>query len=61
LCVGQSFRLMLGTTTPPPALMVRLNLEWLWRIMLEPRRMLRRYGPSAIGFLRAASADLKRR
>ncbi|GAA0666960.1 N-acetylglucosaminyldiphosphoundecaprenol N-acetyl-beta-D-mannosaminyltransferase [Sphingomonas insulae] len=61
LCVGQSFRLMLGTTTPPPALMVRLNLEWLWRIMLEPRRMLRRYGPSTIGFLRAARADLTRR
>lgn len=39
--------------------MVRLNLEWLWRIVLEPRRMLQRYGPSTIGFLRAAVADLR--
>ena len=60
LCVGQSFRLILGTTAPPPALMVRLNLEWLWRIVLEPRRMLRRYGPSAVGFVRAMVADLRR-
>ena len=60
LCVGQSFRLILGTTAPPPALMVRLNLEWLWRIVLEPRRMLRRYGPSAIGFVAAMVTDLRR-
>lgn len=60
LCVGQSFRLLLGSTPPPPELMVRLNLEWLWRVMLEPRRMLQRYGPSALGFLRAAMSDLRR-
>lgn len=59
LCVGQSFRLLLGMNAPPPDLMVRLNLEWLWRIVLEPRRMLQRYGPSTIGFLRAAVADLR--
>ena len=59
LCVGQSFRLLLGTTRPPPAVMVRLNLEWLWRIALEPRRMLARYGPSGVGFLRAALSDLR--
>lgn len=61
LCVGQSFRLMLGTTKSPPTLMVRLNLEWLWRIMLEPKRMLRRYVPSALGFIRAMAADMRRR
>lgn len=61
LCVGQSFRLVLGTTAAPPALMVRLNLEWLWRIVLEPRRMLRRYVPSSWGFARAALADLRRK
>lgn len=61
LCVGQSFRLMLGTTAPPPALMVRLHLEWLWRILLEPKRMLRRYVPSTVGFGKAMFADLRRR
>lgn len=60
LCVGQSFRLILGTNAPPPAVMVRLNLEWLWRILHEPRRMLARYGPSGVGFLRAAVNDLRR-
>ncbi len=61
LCVGQSFRLMLGATAPPPALMVKLNLEWLWRILLEPKRMLRRYVPSAVGFGKAVFSDLWRR
>lgn len=60
LCVGQSFRLLVGTTAPPPAIMVRLNLEWFWRILLEPRRMLQRYGPSSIGFLSAVLSDLRR-
>lgn len=59
LCVGQSFRLLIGTTTSPPAIFVRLNLEWLWRLTLEPGRMLRRYVPSAIGFIRSALEDLR--
>lgn len=58
LCVGQSFRLLIGATTPPPELAVRLNLEWAWRLGLEPRRMLRRYVPSAIGFLLSALGDV---
>ncbi len=58
LCVGQSMRLLIGKTRPPPALIVRLNLEWLWRLVLEPGRMLRRYVPSAIGFVHAALSDL---
>jgi N-acetylglucosaminyldiphosphoundecaprenol N-acetyl-beta-D-mannosaminyltransferase len=58
LCVGQSFRLLIGTTTPPPAIFVALNLEWLWRLTLEPGRMLRRYVPSAIGFIRSALEDI---
>lgn len=60
LCVGQSFRLMFGMVAPPPALMVRLNLEWFWRLLLEPRRMARRYGPSALGFLAAVAKDARR-
>ena len=43
LCVGQSVRLTLGLNRPPPALVEKLNLEWLWRIMLEPKRMTKRY------------------
>ena len=58
LCVGQSFRLLIGSTTMPPAFFVKFNLEWLWRLALEPGRMLRRYVPSAIGFIRAALDDM---
>jgi N-acetylglucosaminyldiphosphoundecaprenol N-acetyl-beta-D-mannosaminyltransferase len=61
LCVGQSFKLVLGMTVPPPALMVSLNLEWLWRIVLEPRRMLKRYGPSSLGFLASVLADVHKK
>lgn len=61
LCVGQSFKILLGQTAPPPALLVRLNLEWFWRIILEPKRMLRRYGPSSVGFVAAVLKDLRRK
>ncbi|MES3152080.1 WecB/TagA/CpsF family glycosyltransferase [Sphingomonas faeni] len=61
LCVGQSFKIVLGITAMPPALMVKLNLEWLWRIMLEPKRMIARYGPSSVGFLASVLTDLRRR
>lgn len=59
LCVGQSFRLLVGLTVPPPSLAVKLHLEWAWRLMLEPGRMARRYGPAMIGFLQAALGDLR--
>jgi len=59
LCVGQSFRLLIGLNTPPPALVVRLNLEWLWRIAMEPGRMIRRYGPAMLGFLHSVAGDLR--
>jgi N-acetylglucosaminyldiphosphoundecaprenol N-acetyl-beta-D-mannosaminyltransferase len=59
LCVGQSFRLLVGMNTPPPAIIVRLNLEWLWRIAMEPGRMIRRYVPSMIGFLHSVAGDLR--
>ncbi len=59
LCVGQSFRLLIGLNTPPPAFVVRLNLEWLWRIAMEPGRMMRRYGPALLGFLHSVAGDLR--
>ncbi len=58
LCIGQAVKIALGLTTPPPDLWKRLNLEWAWRIVLEPRRMARRYGRSVLGFAAAVAADL---
>ena len=64
LCVGQSARLVLGLNPPPPRMAEALNMEWMWRILLEPRRMLKRYVPSGLGFVAAVlqdSRDRKRR
>jgi N-acetylglucosaminyldiphosphoundecaprenol N-acetyl-beta-D-mannosaminyltransferase len=60
LCVGQSVKIVLGLVPTPPPAMVRLNLEWAWRIALEPRRMIGRYVPAASGFVRAVIRDLGR-
>lgn len=59
LCVGQAVKMALGLTPTPPGLVKALNLEWAWRIILEPRRMIGRYVFSAGGFLAAVVRDLR--
>lgn len=61
LCIGQSVKIVLGLVPTPPPIAARLNLEWAWRILLEPRRMIRRYVPAAIGFALAVGEDLRPR
>ncbi|MBX0345072.1 WecB/TagA/CpsF family glycosyltransferase [Acetobacter sp. TBRC 12305] len=61
LCIGQALLVAFGSLPAPPALVQRLNLEWLWRIVLEPRRLLKRYAVSACGFAGAVLRDLTRR
>ena len=41
--VGGSLDVLAGVTRRAPRWMQRLGLEWLYRLMLEPRRMWRRY------------------
>jgi len=41
--VGGSLDIMAGITTRAPRWMQRLGLEWLYRLILEPKRMWRRY------------------
>jgi N-acetylglucosaminyldiphosphoundecaprenol N-acetyl-beta-D-mannosaminyltransferase len=59
LCVGQSAKIVLGLSPTPPQWVESLNVEWLWRIWLEPRRLSSRYMSSAIGFLSAVLEDQK--
>lgn len=59
LCVGQAVKMALGLTPTPPGLVKALNLEWAWRIILEPRRMIGRYVFSTAGFLAAVARDLR--
>jgi N-acetylglucosaminyldiphosphoundecaprenol N-acetyl-beta-D-mannosaminyltransferase len=43
LGVGAAFDWLAGTTPKPPTWMERSGLGWLYRLMLDPRRMWRRY------------------
>jgi N-acetylglucosaminyldiphosphoundecaprenol N-acetyl-beta-D-mannosaminyltransferase len=58
LCIGQAVRVALGLVKRPPRICVALHVEWAWRILLEPRRMWRRYVYSAAGFVAAIVDDL---
>lgn len=41
--VGGSFELVGGVIKRAPLLFQKLGCEWLWRLMMEPRRLWRRY------------------
>ncbi len=43
LAVGAAFTYLSGELKEPPAFMRRHGLEWLWRLVHEPRRLWRRY------------------
>lgn len=58
LCIGQSIKIALGRTPLPPPLMQRLNLEWMWRLRLEPRRLFARYAGASFGYMIAVASDL---
>lgn len=59
LCIGQAVKMELGLTPRPPQLVIALNLEWLWRIFLEPRRLIGRYTFATLGFTLAILDDLR--
>jgi N-acetylglucosaminyldiphosphoundecaprenol N-acetyl-beta-D-mannosaminyltransferase len=41
--VGGSFELIAGMTKRAPLLMQKTGLEWFWRLVMEPRRLWKRY------------------
>ena len=43
LGIGGSFELIGGITRRAPPLLQNLGLEWLWRLVMEPRRLWKRY------------------
>jgi N-acetylglucosaminyldiphosphoundecaprenol N-acetyl-beta-D-mannosaminyltransferase len=60
--VGAAFDFHAGTKTRAPAWLQRAGLEWLHRLLSEPRRLAARYGRTNTEFLLlAASGLLKRR
>lgn len=53
LCVGASVDFLTGRQHRAPVLFQRLSLEWLHRLLSQPRRMFRRYvveGPAIFGW-----------
>lgn len=42
-CIGAVFDFYAGTVKRAPLWMIRLGLEWLYRLLKEPKRMWRRY------------------
>ena len=48
--VGGSFDVMSGTKKRAPKIFIKLNLEWLYRIMTEPKR-LKRFWNSNVKFM----------
>lgn len=58
LCIGQALRVELGITSRAPALFRIVPLEWLWRLIHEPRRLAGRYLKDAFWFPYAVVVDV---
>ena len=41
--VGGSFDVLAGVITRAPTLAQSMGLEWAWRLMMEPRKLWKRY------------------
>ena len=50
--VGGLFDYYSGTIPRAPLLMRKMGIEWVWRLMMEPRRMWKRYIIGNVQFLR---------
>jgi exopolysaccharide biosynthesis WecB/TagA/CpsF family protein len=62
LCIGASINFMTGIEKRAPRWMQRLSLEWLYRLLQDPRRLARRYlvrGPRIFTQMRRAQFVLR--
>jgi N-acetylglucosaminyldiphosphoundecaprenol N-acetyl-beta-D-mannosaminyltransferase len=50
-CIGAVFDFYAGTINRAPAWMIKIGLEWFYRLMKEPRRMWHRYLVGNIRFI----------
>ena len=61
LCVGAAVDFVAGRQRRAPQVLRRLGLEWAFRAMHEPRRLIPRYARSAPIFLRAVAHNRRER
>lgn len=60
LCVGAAMEFALGFKRRAPLWMQHAGLEWFWRLMMEPRRLWRRYIVQGSRFLGLLVRELKK-
>ncbi|MBV8805453.1 MAG: WecB/TagA/CpsF family glycosyltransferase [Sinobacteraceae bacterium] len=63
LCVGASLNFITGHEKRAPVWMQKMALEWLFRLMLNPKRLARRYlvrGPRIFAHLRRSRVVLRK-
>ena len=58
--VGGSFDVLSGTIPRAPKWMQNLNLEWLFRVMNEPKRLFKRYFVGNMTFIRRIIKERKK-
>jgi alpha-1,3-mannosyltransferase len=61
MCVGAFLDFSAGRVSRAPAAVRAMRLEWVYRMMLEPRRLAKRYLGGAIPFLAAVLMEKFRR
>jgi N-acetylglucosaminyldiphosphoundecaprenol N-acetyl-beta-D-mannosaminyltransferase len=59
LLIGGAFDMYVGRTRRAPEWMQRVGAEWLFRFLLEPRRLFRRYFVEDMRFLSVARHELQ--
>jgi exopolysaccharide biosynthesis WecB/TagA/CpsF family protein len=60
LCIGSALEVLAGTNKRAPVPFQRLRIEWLYRILREPRRLLVRYLKTFPHFLRIVRRQRRR-
>jgi N-acetylglucosaminyldiphosphoundecaprenol N-acetyl-beta-D-mannosaminyltransferase len=56
-CIGATFDFVAGSKTRAPAWLRAAGLEWLYRLLQEPRRLWRRYLIGNASFISAVTVD----
>ncbi|TRL37776.1 WecB/TagA/CpsF family glycosyltransferase [Rhizobium straminoryzae] len=59
MALGAALEFYAGTKQRAPVFMRRAGIEFLWRVICEPRRLARRYFVSSWSFFRAIAEDLR--
>jgi len=60
LCIGSALEVAAGTSRRAPVAFQRMRIEWLYRIVREPRRLLKRYLTTFPHFVRICLRQWRR-